>query len=471
MRVGAYAELEESSPRLSGEVQELCASAPATLTQHLNARESHRTSRASLLASGEFFDSVREVLVVASCSRSGSSVFAELLSRSSRFLQFPGEINHMLRLAGLAWPISGASDVLGPEHCTEEAVSALQDHFALEVGYAAASLERDEVEEQFDRSLCRRLSLQWPLEEFSLEKVSDVRAAAVADVERRTGRPCDWTTDLQLFHALFLKRIREDKPKVNPYYYDLSRQLLAEVFPNLEPAVGPPSPLVIEEPPFILVRPWVRWQPADFSQRALLIKTPSNAYRVGFLRALFPSARFRLLHLTRNPAASINGMYDGWYHWGFHSHYVGSELEIPGYSHAERPDRGWWKFDLPPGWQEYLRSPLEEICAFQWRAAQDAILEFAHDAGVDYKRIRFEEILNAVDGRQDFLPDLCDWLEIPGDELKAALAKGLSPVMATQAPRKRRWRDRANILMRVLNQPAIRNLSETLGYSDESEWI
>ena len=39
-----------------------------------------------------------------------------------------------------------------------------------------------------------------------------------------------------------------------------------------------------------------------------MIKTPSNAYRLPFIQALFPSARIRILHLVRNPAASINGL-------------------------------------------------------------------------------------------------------------------------------------------------------------------
>lgn len=466
MRVGASPHLDETSPLTRGEVQRLRMTARAAVARHVEVSNSHHAGR-----SAGFFDCVRQVVVVASSSRSGSSVFAELLSRSSRFLHFPGEINPMLRLAGLAWPVSGASDSLGPEHCTEEAIRALQDYFTLEAGTPANALESEQVEEEFDRSLYRQLSLQWPLEEFSLEKVSEARAAALAEVERRSGRKCDWNTDLQLFHALFLKRIRRDKPAVNPYYYDLGRTLLTELFPDLTTAAGPPSPVVIEEPPFILVRPWVRWQPADFSDCALLIKTPSNAYRLGFLRALFPAARFRILHLTRNPAASINGIYDGWHHWGFHSHYIGAELEIPNYSQAESPDRGWWKFDLPRGWQAHMKSPLEEICAFQWRAAHEAILQFAHAERVDYKRIRFEEILEGANGRPEILTDLCDWLEIPGDELLTALSRPLSPVMATKAPRKRRWHDNADVLMRVLNQPGIRSLSETLGYKDESEWI
>lgn len=417
-----------------------------------------------------FLDSVREVVLIASSSRSGSSMLTELLSRSSEFLCFPGEINPYLRLAGLTWPDSGASDRLAPEACNAEARRTLQEHLALEVGTPAGRDARWD-EDEFDESLYRRLCLQWPLEEFRLEEVAAARRAALAEVSRTLGRQCDWETDLQLFHALFLKRIQRGRPSVNPYYYDLDRALVRTVFPELRTPAGPPSPVIVEEPPFILVRPWARWRPEDLRRRPLLIKTPSNAYRLGFLRALFPSARFRVLHLTRNPAASINGMYEGWRHWGFHSYYVGPEMEVPGYGGEGGADCGWWKFDLPPGWRDYLRAPLESICAFQWVAAQDAILEFVRRAGPDYRRVRFEEIADGGGGRPGVCQDLCAWLGLGGDAMPETFSRPLPPVMATAPPRLRRWRDNPELVERVVNRPDVQRLAHALGYEDRSEWI
>jgi hypothetical protein len=465
MRLGAYAELDERPP-LQGDA----ALRWATLKVAAH-RLGESRKRLATEASG-FFDSVRQVVLCASSSRSGSSLLARLLSGSSQFLHFPGEINPFLRLAGLAWPESGPSDYLPPEKCTGEAIRALQDYLALEAGGPAVMYEGVTVGDEFDESLYRRLCLQWPLEEFNLAEVTTARAAALTEMERRCERRCDWAADLQLFHALFLRRIQINHPAVNPFYYDLDRTLIRELFLGLRIPDGPPSSVLIEEPPFILVRPWVRWRPADLAGRTLLLKTPSNAYRLGFLRALFPSARLRILHLTRNPAASINGIYDGWHHWGFHSHYVGSELEIPGYSEPGRADRGWWKFDLPPGWQEHTCAPLEQICAFQWRSAQTAILAFARKAGADYLRVRFEDILHSPENRLRVYRDLCSWLEMADDDnLLDALSRPLPPVMATKAPRQRRWHENLRVLKRVLNHPTILSLAGMLGYQDESEWI
>lgn len=468
MKLEAYAEVEEVSPRPGDdEARWLACEVVARRFEE---------SRQRLKAQSEgFFNAVREVVVVASSSRSGSSLLAELLSRSSKFLHFPGEINPLLRLASLAWPESGASDSLSPEQCTGQAVCDLEDHFAMEVGRPAAAREQSlldgEFEEEFDENLFRRLCLQWPLETFMREEVSAARAEALAEVRQLRGRPCEWEADLQLFHALFLKEICGDHPAVKPYYYDLDRTLVRDIFPDLCLTSGPPSPVIVEEPPFILVRPWVRWQPANLLNHPVIIKTPSNAFRLGFLRALFPNARFRLLHLTRNPAASINGIYDGWRHWGFHSHYVGAQLDVAGYSDARPGDRGWWKFDLPPGWQEYTRSPLEQICGFQWSSAQSSILEFARSSGVDYHRIRFEDILRDNESRLRIYRDFCRWMGDADEELLDALSRPLSPVMATAAPRQRRWQEKAEMLRRIINHSTIRSLSDALGYGDEAEWI
>ncbi len=418
-----------------------------------------------------FVDSVREVVLVASSSRGGSSMLAELLGRSSAFWHFPGEINPFLRLTGLAWPDSGTSDRLVPEICTGEAMHALLDHLALEGGRPTGANEGHLAVTEFDADLYRRLSLQWPLEEFTFEEVSAARAIALSEGQRICNRPCDWSTDLHLFHALFLRRIRLNRPAVNPYYYDLDRTLVRTLYPDLGIPTGPPSRVIVEEPPFILVRPRVLWQAANLGSRPILIKAPSNAYRLGFLRSLFPAARFRILHLTRNPAASINGMYDGWHHWGFHSHYIGADLEIPGYSEEISADRGWWKFDLPPGWENYRQVPIEQICAFQWSEAHRAILEFVQRNDVDYRRVRFEEFCNGAASRLKVFRELSAWLGISEHNLLKTLSLPLPLVMATKDPRPGRWRDNAKILGRVINDAAIRSLATTLGYKDKSQWL
>jgi hypothetical protein len=242
------------------------------------------------------------------------------------------------------------------------------------------------------------------------------------------------------------------------------------VFPSLDVPAGPPGSAAVEEPPFVLVEPWRR--PSGWQKRALVVKTPSNSYRLPFLRALFPAARFRILHLTRNPAASINGLRDGWSHWGFHSHYIGTALRIPGYSDRGHPDGHWWKFDLPPGWREHTDRTLEEICAFQWCAAHEAVLDFIDTSGVEHRRVRFEALVTGPASRVRIVEELCDWCGVAPDPALLRAAAGALPLtMAVRSPAPGRWRANADALRSVLAERRVRLLAERLDYGNTAEWI
>src|SRR5207302_3293878 len=113
------------------------------------------------------------------------------------------------------------------------------------------------------------------------------------------------------------------------------------------------------------------------------------------------------------PAATINGLYDGWRSRWFHSHQMAEPLRIRGYTDEFPASARWWKFDLPPGWQEYADADLLEVCAFQWRSAHEAILAETASGDVDHIQIRFEEILSGPQRRIDTLRRLGAWLGIP----------------------------------------------------------
>jgi hypothetical protein len=417
--------------------------------------------------------SVREVTVVASSSRSGSSVFSEILRQSSQFWHLSGEVNPFMRLTRLAWPESGSgSDSLGSAHCTPANARALDAYLSMEIGEPADDLSDCWLGEEFTWRLYGRLSLQWPLEEFTISEVGRWQATALKDARELRGGSFSWKSDVELFHVLFLKNARAEHPSIDPYYYDLDPKLIKAVFADLPRPVGPPGPIIIEEPPFILIRPWARGTLEDWASRPLLIKTPSNAYRLKFLQSLFPNAHFRILHLTRNPAASINGIYEGWRHWGFHSHYIGPDLKLRGYVEDGDPECGWWKFDLPPGWAEYKSSSLAEVCAFQWQSAHEFILEFIRQSGVEYRRIHFETILGSADTRLEVFKDLYDWLHlVPDQNILETLHHSLPVVMAIAKPLRCRWRANEAALWPVLQAERIREVSECLGYANEAEWV
>jgi hypothetical protein len=422
-----------------------------------------------------FCERIRDVVVIASSSRGGSSVFAEILRHSPHLLHFRAEVNPFLVLAGLGFPESGQdSDALFASSLPGD--SALEDLLCHDAGNLATCLSGQDARAGFARELAWRLSLQWPQSAFDPSLVAEgmqtalchlASGSADGDAPALTAR-----LDVQRFHTAFLACIRSVHAEVNPWYYDLGETLVRGLCPDVPLPVGPPGDVVLEEPPFVTVAPWRPVDDRRISSCPLVIKTPANAYRLRFLRALFPNARLRVLHLTRNAAAAINGLFDGWRYRGFFAHRIENALDIAGYSDVfSQWGRSWWKFDLPPGWEKVTRRPLVEVCAYQWRSAHEAILAFGSEAD-DVLRIRFEDVVCGSARRKETFEEIIHWLGIPADPaLTRVVEEGLPPIMATDQPRHRRWYDKADLLEPVLASAPVRDLMEALGYDhDPATW-
>jgi hypothetical protein len=416
---------------------------------------------------------VRQVVVLASSSRGGSSVMAEILRNSRHLLHFRAEVNPFLLLSGHCAPESGHnSDLLHAADIVDRAT--LEHLLAHDLGRHAGTLPDAEAVAAFAQELHWRLSLQWPLEHFDAGWVHRQVALTLADLERHHGWAQGTFPEAARFHSLFLCRVRRHHPTVNPWYYDLPPALIRQHCPDAQPSQAPPSELVLEEPPFVTVSPWRPPSDADLERLPVVIKTPSNVYRLSFLAALFPNAELRVLHLTRNAAASVNGLVDGWRFRGFFAHRVGRELDIDGYSSPAHPwSQHWWKFDLPPGWQAWSQRPLAEVCGFQWRSAHRAVLDWLAEHPSDHIRLPFEHVVGSHSQRLRSFGRLADWLDLPQDPtLDRLVAAGLPPIMATSRPRHRRWYDRAEMLEPVLTRDDTRAIMAELGYgADPSTWL
>lgn len=429
-----------------------------------------------------FRERVRQVVVIGSSSRGGSSIFAEILRRTPQLLHFRAEVNPFFVLGGLTWPASGTgSDALGLEHAASDPrLDELSADLAFDCGTAEDTLPDDASVARFVVDLTARLTMQWPAIEIALPDVRTAVHATLATLRDEHGWAVGAFPDAQLFHALFLARMRRVHPAISPYCYDLSRGLVERHDPGAPLPAGPPSGWLVEEPPFVTIVPWRRASAEALATRPLVVKTPSNAYRLPFLQALFPNAEIKLLHLTRNVAASVNGLYDGWRFPGFYSHVTSGEggrlLRIGGYTDVFPAwgDR-WWKFDLPPGWQAWTDRGLEEVCAFQWRSAHAAIFAWidADPARRDRTlRLRFEDVVGPRERQEDLFGALTRWLGITMDAPLASVLDGALPtVMATETPRRQRWFKRADLLSPILTDPTSRDLMERLGYAaDPATW-
>jgi len=127
----------------------------------------------------------------------------------------------------------------------------------------------------------------------------------------------------------------------------------------------------------------------------LVEKTPANALRVPFLKALFPDARF--VFLVRRGEAVVSSLMEGWKNW----------------SRPRTGDGPWhysrWHYLLPPGWQDWKDRALQEICAFQWveatRTAWDDLnrccagqfMMVHHEDVIAHPRTMYRKILEFCD--------------------------------------------------------------------------
>ena len=397
------------------------------------------------------FDDVAEIVLVVTSSRGGSSLLMKALQDHCDCLTLQGECTPYLRKAGLSFPTSGSgSDSLSAAHVSAEKRRFLEATLLRDLGTACTTWEHLDVC-AFKQQVGWRLSVQWP--ELTLQQ-DDINAAVDRSITLSKSDDSAGIA-LECLQTHLIRELAGVDPRIRTTAYD------HDVITGRAAPTDEPPAEVVEEPPFVIPRPWRAASDSDLSRRSVILKSPSSAYRLEFWRRLLPDARFRILHLVRNPAASINGLYDAWLFNGFYSHRVGG-LKIQGYSHLPG-GREWWKLDLPPGWHDYRTAPLERICAFQWYSAHRHVLDYiSRDGSTEdsYAMVNLESFVDKAT-RSSTLKSIAEWLGVQCD---LGGVEKLPRVMATAAPRPGRWMDRQGLIESVLDD-GILELARALGYS------
>jgi hypothetical protein len=192
--------------------------------------------------------------------------------------------------------------------------------------------------------------------------------------------------------------------------------------------------------------------------RRYLDKAPANSLRVPYLDALFPTARF--VFLRRDGRAVISSLMTGWRSEGglFRGRDVGMPLRIDGY------DGSRWKFVQPPGWTDMAAGhSLAEVCAFQWRACTEAILDAARLIPAErWVDVRYEDLIARPREETERLlrelrlqpdPAVLSW----ASDLGIHVSKAVTP------PDPDKWRREHGVeIGRIL--PSIEPLQSRLGY-------
>ncbi|MDD5019292.1 MAG: hypothetical protein PHS61_02580 [Candidatus Omnitrophica bacterium] len=425
---------------------------------------------------------VRKVAVILAGPRSGSSLLFSILRRHPCCYAPSGEITPFYKLNGLSADTNASDEIppafLRPGQCP----GGLSDDLLSDLSTAASPRDiwnDEQVFEQYVDDLCLRLILQWPQAGFRPEALrTDILRALGFSRRRRS-------FVVEEFYLDLLGVLAGKYRGVHPAYYDLPAALIKKRFPGLKIPAGPPHKTgMIEEPPFILLAPRKKTNAADLRERTLLLKTSTDSYRMPFMSVMFPNADIKIIHLTRNPAASVNGLYDGWRHHGFFSRNLRAAdatvrsaiprgLEITGYSDRFAWGRWWWKYDLPPGWQDHVRDSLQEVCAFQWLASNRAILEYVRASGADFLRVRHEDVTRDARTRSRALKALLDFLGFGAASAGDLKLDKLPVVQATRPPEHYRWKKRREMIQPLCGLPDVAEISGALGYDirHKEEWL
>ncbi len=343
---------------------------------------------------------VGRIRVLASSSRGGTSVTVELLQwqgaecvhAAGCLLTLPGEEKPHLILAGLAFPTrTDRFDDLNESDVCDERVSKLLGEIASEVGHPVSRCDNIQL---YATQLYRRLLLQWPLALAEWEMDSAILALTKALRIRFPQGYCDGVSNRQQVLATCVDCF----PFIRPSFYDCWPARTEEDELMLAGRCWS-----IEETPFVVPPPWHNASQHELEEGCLLLRDPSNAWRLRFWRAVFPTQEIGILHLVRDPRESIQGLCDGWnYPFGFQTMPSDEVLVIPGYTDGAESGRNEWKrcrlnFSINRVLScellnDHQPLSLVRICARQWRDSHENIMADSEHLSLPRSIVRFADL-------------------------------------------------------------------------------
>ncbi len=187
-------------------------------------------------------------------------------------------------------------------------------------------------------------------------------------------------------------------------------------------------------------------------------KTPENCLRISYLDALFRDATF--VFLRRRAADNVNSLMEGWRaRPRFVTHRLPEPLERIGL-----PDPHAWSFVLVPEWRGLRSASLEEICARQYVACNEAVLEARE--GMDRSRwleVSYERFVAAPVDETRRLFAKVGVAFTPEVERFAATLDRRPSATALTPPKREKWREQnREAIERIL--PLVSETERRLGY-------
>jgi hypothetical protein len=192
--------------------------------------------------------------------------------------------------------------------------------------------------------------------------------------------------------------------------------------------------------------------------RRFVDKTPESCLRVPYLDALFPDASF--VFLRRRASDNVNSLIEG---WRARPRFVKYRLPEP-FENLGPLSGDRWSFVLVPGWRELRSASLEEICARQYLACNQAVLDARSQMdGSRWVDVAYEELVaSPVVELRRLYGELGLAFTRAAESNAAALADRRARTTLT-APRAEKWRDQnPDAVARIL--PQLADIEQRLGY-------
>ena len=118
-------------------------------------------------------------------------------------------------------------------------------------------------------------------------------------------------------------------------------------------------------------------------------KNNQNGLSIPYLQRLFPDAHF--VFIRRSPGDNIHSLIQG---WGKADRFGTWADQLPEQVRVEEGRYRRWCFFLAPGWRRLTHAPIEEVCAFQYTAMNEAILDARETIPPgQWHELRYESLL------------------------------------------------------------------------------
>jgi hypothetical protein len=181
-------------------------------------------------------------------------------------------------------------------------------------------------------------------------------------------------------------------------------------------------------------------------------KNTRNTFRIAFLRAIFPDARF--VFVFRDGRANVSSLIEGWGFKRFHT------FQVPFTDDRGENKVRQWAFELPPNWKAWSSKSIPEICAFQWSAHNEFLLTYREQLPQGtYVNVRYEDLVRKTSSEVN---RLCGFLRLPvGKALRRASVRP-KPVVETSLPQENKWLKRKDQIESVRH--IIQPMMDRLGY-------